>query len=256
MTVRRQDGSIDSVGWGIFVGASAAGLLAATVACSPHVAMSACDEDRPCDGRGLVCDLDTLECVAADVDTSSTKDPAPPNFTDEFVPFHRGEICLPLEVRSGEPLPVLLRPCLHPCVAPSSFEFRHAFECVGSRCEAYVLGWVVASSGAACPPEAFGQFDPAQCQYSTEIGLSIATETTNGPISGTLQLEVPFLTNDEMAAIVASSGDSMLIDETINKYPADPNRRPNGQSVEIRGHLPIPPDSCADGACDCYPIGF
>lgn len=228
----------------------------AASACSPRIDMSACDEDRPCDGRGLVCDLDALECVQADVDVSSTKNPAPPTFVDEVVPFFRGEICLPLEVQTGSSIPVLLRPCLHPCVGVSSFEYRHAFECVGSRCDAYVLSWVIASNSAACPEDAFGAFDPGLCQYGTEIGLTMSTETSNGPVSGMMTVEVPFLTNDDMAAILASGNDSMVIDETLQKYPLQQNRIPNGQAISLLADNPAPPASCADGACDCYPIGF
>ncbi|MCA9651590.1 MAG: hypothetical protein H6712_30470 [Myxococcales bacterium] len=216
--------------------------------------MSPCDEDRPCEGRAQVCDLETLECVAAEVDTSSTLDPAPASFADQVIPFFRGEVCLPHEAQSGAPLPILMRPCLHPCIAASSYEFRHTFSCVGSRCDALALMWV-SGSGSACPPDAFGQFDATQCQYATEVEFTIDTNTSNGPISGTMEVEVPFLSNADMATIAANADDA-TIRQLVDQYPEDAGRIPDGRPVSLLASNPAPPASCRDGACPCYPIGL
>ncbi|MEX1365797.1 MAG: hypothetical protein AB1Z98_21900 [Nannocystaceae bacterium] len=223
-------------------------------ACGPQTDLSPCDDDRPCSGRAQVCDLETLECVAADVDTSATLNPAPASFTDAVIPFFRGEVCLPHEVQSGAALPVLMRPCLHPCITASSYEFRHTFTCVGSRCEALALMWVV-GSGDACPADAFGQFDAGQCQYATDVEMTIATETSNGPISGTMEIEIPFLSNDDIAVIAAGTSDD-AIRQLVQQYPEDEGRIPDGRAVSLLAGNPAPPASCRDGACSCYSIGF
>lgn len=201
-----------------------------------------------------MCDLETLECVAAEVDTSSTENPAPASFSDVAIPFFRGEVCLPHEVQSGATLPILMRPCLHPCITASSFQFKHDFRCVGSRCDALALMWVT-GSGTACPPDAFGQFDAAQCQYGTEVEFGIATETSNGPISGTMEVEVPFLSNADVATIAAGASSEEIV-ALAHQYPEDPGRIPDDRPVSLLADNPVPPASCAGGACPCYPIGF
>ena len=238
--------------WGLVLGAAT---MLGAGACAPQVDTSPCDENRPCEGRGLVCDLDVLECVDAEVDLSSTESPAPSSFTNKIIPFFRGEMCLPHEVQSGADLPVVMRPCLHPCIAANAFEFRHSFSCVGSRCDALAMMWVVGSSASACPADAFGSFDSAQCVYGTEVEFSIATATGSGPISGTMTLEAPFLSNADMEAIAANPT-AEVIDERVQQYPQQQSRIPNGQSVSLLPDHPVPPASCSGGACPCYPVGF
>jgi hypothetical protein len=226
-------------------------------ACAPQVDNSGCDEDTPCPGRGQACDPETNDCVATEFDGSSVEDPAPASFTDKIIAVHRGEICLPLDVQSGARAPVLMRPCVHSCVTVSSYEYKHRFECRGSHCEALAFMWLTASSAATgCPPEAFGSFDASACQYPTELEFQIATETSNGPISGDMLLEVPFLTNEDAAMVAADPEDTEATDALVHQYPQQQNRIPDGRAISILPGHPAPPESCAGGACPCYPIGF
>lgn len=240
---------------GAVAGALVAGLWAG--ACAPRAEQGGCDEDDPCTGRGEVCDFETNDCVAAEVDTSAAERPAPASFTDKIITFHRGEVCLPHEVTSGERIPLLMRPCLHPCVAVSSYEFKHSFECRGSHCEAVAFMWVSGSSAATgCPEDAFSAFDPSLCQYGTEVELGIATETSSGPISGDMLIELPFLTNEDAATLAANPDDSDTADALVQQYPQLQNRIPDGRAVSILPGNPAAPASCVGGACPCYPIGF
>lgn len=244
---------------GIRMGAVGAALAAglAVGACAPRAEQGGCDEDEPCPGRGQVCELETNDCVAVEHDASTVESPAPASFTDKLIAFHRGQICLPLEVQSGGSMPVLLQPCLHPCVAVSSYEFKHTFACRGSRCDALALTWLTASSAAeGCPADAFGSFDAAQCQYDTQIEFKLATETSSGPISGTMLLEVPFLTNEDAATLAAERDDAETVEALVQQYPQQPNRIPDGRSISILAGNPAPPQTCRDGGCPCYPIGF
>jgi hypothetical protein len=237
------------------VGALVAGLWAG--ACAPRAEQGGCDEDDPCTARGQVCDLETNDCVAAEVDTSAAERPAPPSFTDKVIAFHRGEVCLPHEVKSGERMPLLMRPCLHPCVTVSSYQYKHTFSCRGSHCEAVAFMWVSGSSApTGCPEDAFAAFDPALCQYGTEVELMLSTETSSGPISGDMLLELPFLTNEDAATLAADPDDEETTDALVQQYPRQDDRVPDGRAISILPGNPVPPASCVGGACPCYPIGF
>ncbi len=234
----------------------ALGVTVGAGACAPRAQQGGCVDDLDC-ARGESCELITDECVANDLDTSATENPAPDTFSNKVVPFHRGELCLPMEVESGADMPILMRPCLHPCLTVSSFEFRHTFECVGNSCNALALMWMNTASGqGGCPPDAFTSFDQSQCVYGTEVEFGLSTTTSNGPIRGSMRVEVPFLSNADAASIAASPDDSDNLEQLVHQYPQADNRVPNGQAVSIMTDHPTPPDSCRDGACDCFPIGF
>lgn len=225
-------------------------------ACGPQ-GEQGCDENQPCTGRGEVCDLMVNECVDAVVDTSAAESPAPASFTDKTIAFHRGEVCLPLEVKSGERMPLLMRPCLHPCVTVTSYQYKHSFSCRGSHCDAQAFMWMQASSAAAgCPEDAFAAFDPAMCQYGTEVELMLSTETSNGPISGDMLLELPFLTNADAGVLAADPEDDETIEALVQQYPQQDNRIPDGRAISILPGNPVPPTTCVGGTCSCYPIGF
>ncbi|MCX4241630.1 hypothetical protein [Paraliomyxa miuraensis] len=226
-------------------------------ACAPQVDQGGCDENTPCSGRGQVCDLEVFECVAAEIDASTAESPAPGSFSNKVIAFHRGEICLPHEVQSGASMPVVVRQCLHPCVSASSYEFDYGFHCRGSRCDAQVLTWTVgASAPTGCPADAFSAFDPATCQYANEIEFHIDTETSSGPINGSMKLEIPFLTNADATIIAMDPDDTDTVDELVMQYPQMTSRIPDGRDVSILPGNPAPPESCRGGACPCYPIGF
>lgn len=240
-------------------GALAAALLMGpwAGACAPRAEDGGCSEDDPCRGRGEVCELETNECVVAEVDTTTVEHPAPASFTNKVITFHRGEACLPHEVKSGEPMPLRLRPCLHPCVTVGSYEYKHSFTCRGSHCEAEAFMWMTAASAAeGCPADAFASFDASLCRYDTEVELTLATRTSDGPISGDMLLELPFLTNADATALAADPDDSEAVEMLVQQYPQQQNRIPAGRAISLLPGNAAPPATCADGACPCHPIGF
>ena len=103
---------------------------------------------------------------------------------------------------------------------------------------------------------ASGEFSEAQCVYDTEVGFQILTETSNGPIRGEMRLEVPCLSNADMVQIVPDPDDRDVVEALIHQYPDDSGRIPDGRSVSVMSDHPVPPESCAEGACPCFPIGF
>lgn len=234
-----------------------AGAIAAVGGCSPR-ADPGCTKDADCEGRGQVCDTFDGMCVPAELDIDSTEDPAPMSFTNKPVPFFRGTACTVGEVKSGALLPVSINPCLHPCIERGSHHFKQFYSCRGSTCDAMVVLWVDANSGPmGCPENAFGRFDQSQCTYGNPIEFTIDTTTGDGSvISGSMTIEVPFLTNEDIAKIVADDSQGN-IENLAQQYPRQNNRIIGGDAVSILANHPEPATPC-NGAenCQCGPIGF
>lgn len=226
-------------------------------ACFPPGASGQCEVDEDCTGRGQVCDTVDSVCIDRDFDPTTTESPAASTFSGKPVPFFRGKVCTVPEVASGEKIPVHVSPCLHPCLSVQSYSFKHFFECVGSSCSAWIVAWVVAD-GQNCPADAFSEFAASQCAYPTEMNLAIDTNLESGPIAGNMTLEMPFLTNADMAALVASGSVSVdAAKERIFQYPQDSNRLvPPGGLIRITQGGPVPPADCTGGNCPCYDVGF
>ena len=198
-----------------------------------------------------------------DFEAHSTEEGAPSEFTGKVVPFFRGRVCVPDEVKSGDPIPVSMDECFHPCLEATDIKFRHFYECIGSSCEAYATMWMVADSAAGgCPSDAFGEFDRSMCntvsaelQMQTDQGADGGADGQN--IAGSMLLEVPYLTNADMKAILDADNDEDVTREKIDQYPQQAGRIPGGKAIWVLPHLPSPPDSCVGSdACTCYDIGF
>ncbi len=235
-----------------------AAFAALGLGCSPAVDSGECAAGSPCP-RGEECNLAEAICETLDLPTDSTESPAPATFSGKAVPFFRGEVCTVRETKAGESFPVFVNPCLHPCLDVGRFEFKHSWNCVGSSCDAWAAMWVTADSAANCPEDAFGQFDRAQCVYSTPVEFSISPVFDDGTaIQGSMQLEIPFFSNADMAEIAAADGSQAAIEARISQYPEDLGRVPSGEPISILDSHAAPPPSCGDdgSACDCFEIGF
>ncbi|HWB75337.1 MAG TPA: hypothetical protein VG755_10280 [Nannocystaceae bacterium] len=227
-------------------------VLAGAPACAPTVDPG-CSADSNCE-RGEMCDLMVGECVDIVVDTSSTETPAPGSFNGKPVPFFRGNVCTVHDVQTGAAIPVVLDPCLHPCIATNSHHYQHYYNCLGTHCEAWATMFYDADA-TACPAEAFGKFDAAQCVYGNAVELKITVTVQDEPVSGSLELEVPFLSNAD-AASLSPGYDSDALNAAIEHYPQEPNRIVGGMPITLSTSSPAPPASCAGGACPCYQVGF
>lgn len=226
--------------------------LAGGPACAPSVDPG-CSADSNC-GRGEMCDLSIGECVDVEAMTDSTENPAPASFTGKPVPFFRGNVCTVHDVQTGAAIPVHLDPCLHPCVATNSHHFQHYYNCVGTHCEAWATMFYDADA-TACPADAFSKFDPAMCVYGSAVDLTITVTVQDEPVSGSLELEVPFISNAD-AAMLAPNYESAALVEAIEQYPQEMGRIVGGMPITLSPSSPAPPASCAAGACPCYQVGF
>jgi hypothetical protein len=237
------------------VGASI-GLVASLLACAPQAEQAECSETTAC-GRGQICDLEVNECVDAEVDTQSTETPAPMTFSAKPVPFFRGRVCTVHDVQAGAAIPIRLDPCLHPCLTSNSFHHKHYYSCVGTRCDAWAMAYFDAASiTEGCPADAFEKFDRSMCVFDKPVDLSITATVDGEPVQGSLSLEVPFLNNQDTAEIAVNFDDTELIRSKIEQYPKDEARVVGGKPITLTAQSPAPPESCADGACPCYEIGF
>ncbi len=236
------------------------GLLTAGVlawGCAPAVESGECSAGAPCP-RGSECNLDEAICEDLDHPTAATETPSEANFTNKDIPFFRGRVCTVTESQAGASFPVWVNPCLHPCLDVSRFEFKHSWTCTGSTCEAYAAVWMNVD-GAACPEDAFGEFAASECNYSTPINFEIAPVYGDGsPVQGSMTFEMPFLSNEDAAAIAAASGSQGVIEERLQQYPQDPARIVGGGPISILDSSAAPPENCGEdgSACDCFEIGF
>jgi len=229
------------------------GLLAWVGACAPAADPGECGVDEDCD-RGQMCEVAVAECVDIPIDTTSTGT-ATPTFTDQVVAFHRGRVCFADKVQSGQKVPITLDPCFHPCLTRTSFHHKNYYSCLGSSCDAWAMMYIVAS-GDACPADAFGSFDRTMCSFTSPVELGIgSTIGENDPVQGTMTLEIPFLTNEDVQVIHAAGGDIELTQQKIEQYPSLPGRIAG--DISLLSSNPAPPEMC-NGAenCTCVEIGF
>jgi len=237
-------------------GVLAAGSLA--LGCSPAVESGECAAGTPCP-RGNECNVAEAICVPLDLPTNATESPAEASFTNKAVPFFRGRVCTVSETRAGEPFPVFVDPCLHPCLDVNRFEFKHSWTCSGSDCEAWAVMWVNADAASACPEDAFGNFPAGQCEYGTPVEFTINPVFDDGTvIQGSMELEIPFLSNADAEAIAASGGSQAKIEERIAQYPEDASRFVGAGPISILDAHAPPPVTCGEngGGCECFNVGL
>ena len=212
------------------------------------------DDDCP---EGERCEQATGLCVPPLPTPDATRDPAPPDFTDEVIPFFRGQVCMVHEVQSGAEFSVYVNPCLHPCIGASEVEYRHAVECAADGCDAYIVMWVTGSSLDACPENAFGRFAAADCSYMTPVEVMVDASLDGAPFIGGLRLELPYVSNEDAAMIAADPEDAILRQQIIGKHVRDDNRVPDMRDVDLQPGHPAPPPTCSlPDACPCYEVGF
>lgn len=224
--------------------------------CAPTID-TGCSNDLDCD-RGQLCELESAECVDQNLAQDSTESPAPADFTSKVVPFFRGRVCTVHSVKAGTEFPVFIEPCLHPCLDPGMFQFKHSWSCIGSSCEAYAIMWIDAA-GMGCPADAFGKFDRGQCVYPQHVEFTINPTYMDGSaIEGQMRLEIPFLSNADIGQIAADPDNTDLREQLIHKYPESQTRVPGGADISLLNSNPAAPSTCgADGSmCECSDVGF
>lgn len=255
------------------------GLLAgaALSACTPPGLGGGCLTNEDCPARGQACDMIQNICVNVEPDFDNFGGDNPPaTFTDLALPFFRGRVHYPEggNSKSGEAMPIVVEPCIHPCMTASGFSVNNQWFCSGGRCEALTLVTTTVS-GDNCPVEAFGEFDTSMCTFAApqseppKFGPIIIDDVA---ADANIELEFPFLTLDDMTVInnadsQASSacqadcgGDSgclkrCTIEELAEGYPQQSSRV---LDLQVRSDHPSPPESCLGGGpgCAVFEIGL
>jgi hypothetical protein len=214
-----------------------------------------CSAGAPCPNRGEACDDTTKTCERQDLDVDGTgPSPAPASFV-ATIPFFRGTVCAATNVQPGDKIPVKIDMCVDPCVSPKGHKFKSQYRCNGSNCETALIVYLPDAQGANCPADAFGKFPKANCQTVTiEASVGPLSIQSTGPITGTGTLELPFLTNDDAAAI-AGTDDFDKVWQLIYKYPQDAGRV---FQLSMNANNPKAPANCTDdpSLCSCKEIGF
>ncbi len=234
-----------------------------TLSCFAPGDSAHCDEDKPCLARGQVCDLDILDCVPTMFETDKTGDAPGTSFMGIDVPFFRGQICTVLEAKTGVNLPVTIKPCMHPCLTSNEFQHWTYYRCEGGRCDATLLYWNPDMTGTSCPPDVFGQFANTECVYDMTRDVVLGAPKINGSaISATYNLEVPFLSNADLKAIIDyktmfpddETGYQDLVFKKRDQYPQDQGRV---LEIQFSPSNNAQPSTCDGGQfCECYDIGF
>lgn len=237
-------------GCGILMAGAA---LFAVGACTPSGSMSECSSGIPCE-RGEVCNLQTLSCEPTEATNDNTGTHAGGNFSERLLPFFRGRACVATKVAPGDPIPVSIEPCIHPCIEASQFQFYNRFSCDGSGCRAAEIAWLEDAVGTDCPNDVFGKFAAAECTYPFKIeGLQSPISPSGTDYTGTVPIEVPFLTNEDIKVVAAKDMSTSEFFGLIDSYPPETDRI---FQVNIANGNPSAPESCADAACTCREIGF
>lgn len=248
-----------------------------------------CSSDDDCTERAEVCGPNG-RCIPDSANLTTTCDDSQEaTFSAQPLPLFRGELCTVKgrALKAGWPIPITVRTCHHPCVAPIADMdgFQPQWECAEGECEALLLSYFVAD-GDACPEDAWEEFAQEDCVWSEYTSPGIGpVQFGEMPIEAAFNLEVPYLSNKDLKGIVeymalslgdqesdasdecvlncsADSGDAKskcledcMIKEVAYEYGQQGNRM---LPFELRNNLDDPPETCSDGdpECECYTIGL
>lgn len=167
------------------------------------------------------------------------------------VPFFRGEVCLSDKLRPGDPLALSVSTCAHPCLTIANFAFKWVYRCQDGGCELGFVFYHAGVTGSGCPEDVFGEFDPALCEFTEAVPLTITPPETTGAAS----LLMPFITNDDAAAIAGGDNESSSVWARIDAHAQAPGRR---LPIDFAAENPAPPAACAADTpgCTCSKIGL
>ncbi len=232
--------------------AAGCGLAAVLVGCFTEDS-GECSAGAPCPNRGEACDVATNTCEPQMLSVDGTEAPPAPSDFTRTVPFFRGTACVATAVKPGETIPVKVSMCHDPCLTINSYQFKTQYRCNGSNCETAVIVYGKNATGMGCPADVFGKFPKANCEY-LEVAAKAGplTISATGAVIGTATIELPFLTNEDAAAIDAGASLDEIWD-LIYKYPQDKGRVFN---ITMNAGNPSAPANCDGAGCTCKEIGF
>lgn len=170
------------------------------------------------------------------------------------LPFFRGTVCVSDAVQPGDALALAVTTCAHPCLKVGGYAFKWVNRCTGGQgidCEIGLALFHPDSTGAACPPDVFGEFDPALCEDAGPILLTIKPP----PTEGAAKLLMPFLSNDDVTAIDGGQNDADSVWGFIDSHAQADERR---IALEFSADNDPAPAECGEGVpgCTCAKIGL
>lgn len=193
--------------------------------------------------------VDTAEPVVCDTPEGCTA-MAEGDLADVTLPFFRGTFCVSDAVKPGDELAISVTTCAHPCLTLAKYAFKWAKRCDADGCEAALAFYHPGVTGAACPADVFGEFDPAACVLAGPYTLGIQPMAQEG--QGSLLL--PFLTNADAAAIAGGEEGAALWTRVDSHAQAVARRIAISYAVGNDSA----PASCGEGVagCKCSSVGL
>lgn len=168
------------------------------------------------------------------------------------LPFFRGTVCVSDAVQPGDALALAVTTCTHPCLAVSAFSFKWVYRCDGGDgCEVALAYFHPKTTGADCPSDVFGEFDPGLCEQYGPKTITIKPPKTDGAAS----LLLPFLTNADIAAIEGGQDDNAAVWGLVDAHTQAPGRR---LALDFAADNDAAPATCGEGlpGCTCTKIGL
>ncbi len=166
------------------------------------------------------------------------------------LPFFRGRVCASDSLQPGDAVAVSVSTCVHPCLTVETFKQKWVYRCEG-ECEVALVFYHPEVTGAACPADVFGAFNPAICDFVGPTQVSLAVPETMGPAS----LLLPFMSNDDVAAILGGDDTGPAVWARIDAHTQAPGRR---VPLDFAAGNAAAPMACGEGmaGCTCVDIGL
>lgn len=170
------------------------------------------------------------------------------------LPFFRGVVCVSDKVQPGDKVAFSVSQCSHPCLDVSGYGFKYSVRGgPDSTVEAALAHYYTEVTGTACPSDVFGEFPAEACVLGSPLKSSMNPILQNDdPFAGSGVFLVPFLTNDDAAAVKADT--KVLWDK------ADAHAQAEARAFALSfdaGNSPAPAE-CGEGVagCTCRSIGL
>lgn len=165
------------------------------------------------------------------------------------LPFFRGTVCVSDNIQPGDKVALSFTTCAHPCLDVGGFKYGFKARSGGGGLELAVAFYHPGTSGAACPPDVFGEFPAEACVFNGPTNITI------GPLddAGAVTLLLPFFTNAEAATYDGGDLDGLWPNAESHMQASD-----RYFAMTVDAGNAAAPAACGEGVggCTCRAIGL
>lgn len=172
------------------------------------------------------------------------------------LPFFRGTVCVSDTVQPGDKLALSVSTCAHPCLTVPGWKFKYTFKCTAMNCDLALMFYHPDTTGAACPADVFGEFPAGACEFTGPHAINTGSIYVGDmPLDGTGSLLMPFLTNEDIAAIAGGEDDPDSVWMRVDSHAQAEDRL---FPLTFAPGNAAAPASCGPGVpgCTCRDIGL